>query len=92
MSSADDQYEQNNDQVTGDVPTGDNLDNDYTSRTGQKNASVPVQKDTDAVVDPIDPATADSDESLGTLSFHCCLRATIERTCSRLRMSFLTVR
>lgn len=66
MSSADDQYEQQNDPVTGDVPAGDSMDNDYTSRTGQKDASVPVQKDTDPINDPIDPATADSDETLGT--------------------------
>lgn len=78
MSSADDQYEQQNDQVTGDVPAGDSMDNDYTSRTGQKNAPVPVQKDTDAVKDPIDPATADSDETLGTSSLSSHLRTFIK--------------
>ena len=66
--SADDQYEAQNDPVSGDVPAGDSMDNDYTSRTGQKNAPVPVQKDTDAIDDPIDAATADSDEQLGKLS------------------------
>lgn len=65
-ASADDKYEQQNDQVTGDVPAGDAMDNDYTSRTGQKQAPVPVQKDSDPVNDPIDPVTADSDETLGT--------------------------
>jgi len=63
-AAADDQYEAQNDAVPGGVPAGDEMDNDYTSRTGQKNASVPVQADTDMVEDPIDPATADSDETL----------------------------
>ncbi|TKA70593.1 hypothetical protein B0A55_06708 [Friedmanniomyces simplex] len=39
-------------------------DNDYVSRTGQKQAPVRVQKDEDTVEDPIDPATADSDKTL----------------------------
>lgn len=60
---ADDQYEQQNDQVTGGVPAGDAKDNDYASRSGQY--QVPVQKDDMPVSDPIDPATADSDETLG---------------------------
>jgi len=48
------------------VPSGTGAsDNDYVSRTGQKEAPVPVQKDEDSVEDPIDPATADSDEVLG---------------------------
>jgi len=63
MSSADDQYEQQNDMTGGDVPAGDSMDNDYKSRTGQY--EVPVQKDDAPVNDPIDPATADSDETLG---------------------------
>ncbi|KAK0968785.1 hypothetical protein LTS01_016580 [Friedmanniomyces endolithicus] len=47
------------------VPSGTGAsDNDYVSRTGQKEAPVPVQKDEDSVEDPIDPATADSDEVL----------------------------
>ena len=40
------------------------MDNDYVSRTGQKE-NVPVQTDEAAVEDPIDPATADSDATLG---------------------------
>jgi len=64
MPSADDQYEQQNDQVSADAPTGDVQDNDYVSRTGQKQGAVPVQSDNDAVEDPIDANTADSDEQL----------------------------
>ena len=63
MSSADDQYEQKNDVVGGDIPAGDAKDNDYTSRSGQY--EIPVQKDEAPVEDPIDPASADSDETLG---------------------------
>ena len=63
MSSADDQYEQQNDVTGGDVPAGDAQDNDYKSRTGQSH--IPVQSDDKAVEDPIDAATADSDETLG---------------------------
>jgi hypothetical protein len=65
MSSADDQYEAQNDAVTGDAPAGDAQDNDYVSRTGQKQGLIPVQSDNAAVEDPIDGATADSDEQLG---------------------------
>ncbi|CAL8578222.1 hypothetical protein XPA_004016 [Xanthoria parietina] len=61
-TSADDQYEQQNDTTTGDVPSGVKTDNDYASRTGQY--QIPVQKDETPVTDPIDPATADSDEML----------------------------
>ncbi|MCJ1266287.1 hypothetical protein MMC22_006170 [Lobaria immixta] len=46
----------------GDAPTGDVKDNDYVSRTGQH--QIPVQKDELPVNDPIDPVTADSDETL----------------------------
>ncbi|KAK5128300.1 hypothetical protein LTR85_002967 [Meristemomyces frigidus] len=60
--SADDQYEQQNDQLGNDVPSGDAGDNDYASRTGQD--AIPVQKDEASVEDPIDPATADSDKTL----------------------------
>ena len=63
MSSADDQYEQKNDLTGGDVPAGDVQDNDYKSRTGQSH--IPVQSDDKPVEDPIDAATADSDETLG---------------------------
>ncbi|KAL8785966.1 MAG: hypothetical protein Q9213_003042 [Squamulea squamosa] len=62
MSSADDQYEQQNDVTGGDVPSGVKHDNDYASRTGQ--TEIPVQKDEAPVEDPIDPATADSDQAL----------------------------
>lgn len=62
MSSADDVYEQQNDMTGGDVPGGDAVDNDYKSRTGQSH--IPVQSDEAPVEDPIDPATADSDETL----------------------------
>ena len=62
-ASADDQYEQANDMTSGDVPAGNSTDDDYASRTGQY--QVPVQKDGAPVNDPIDPATADSDQSLG---------------------------
>ena len=63
MSSADDQYEQQNDVVDGDVPAGDAGDDSYKSRTGQSH--IPVQSDNAPVEDPIDAATADSDETLG---------------------------
>lgn len=62
-ASADDQYEQQNDQVSGDAPAGDAQDNDYQSRTGQSH--IPVQSDNADVEDPIDPETADSDAQLG---------------------------
>lgn len=65
-ASADDQYEQQNDLTGGDVPAGNAGDNDYTSRTGQY--QIPVQKDEAPVNDPIDPATADSDQTLGMSS------------------------
>ena len=52
-----------------DIPQGDAQDNDYVSRTGQKDANVPVQSDNDAIEDPIDGATADSDAQLGTSRF-----------------------
>ena len=62
--AADNQYEQQNDMTGGDVPGGDSIDNDYKSRTGQSH--IPVQSDEAPVSDPIDPASADSDETLGT--------------------------
>ncbi|KAL8694686.1 MAG: hypothetical protein Q9218_000697 [Villophora microphyllina] len=62
MSSADDQYEQQNDVTGGDVPSGNKIDNDYTSRTGQ--SQIPVQKDEAPVEDPINADTADSDQTL----------------------------
>ena len=39
-------------------------DDEYVSRTGQKQAEVPVQSDNDVVEDPIDAQTADSDAQL----------------------------
>ena len=47
--------------------TGEATQDDYVSRTGQKQANNPVQDDNAPVEDPIDPATADSDEQLGML-------------------------
>jgi hypothetical protein len=67
MSSANDQYESQNDRVTDGVPAGDAQDNDYVSRPGQKQAPIPVQSDGADIEDPVDPATADSDEQLGML-------------------------
>jgi hypothetical protein len=40
-------------------------DDSYVLRQGQKNESLPVQRDGDAVENPIDENTADSDEQLG---------------------------
>jgi hypothetical protein len=72
MSAPDDDF-----QPTGEGleqgTTADTIQNDYTSRTGQKQAPIPVQSDNDAIEDPIDPAKADSDEQLGMLS-HSNLR------------------
>ncbi|GME23437.1 hypothetical protein GTA08_BOTSDO05566 [Neofusicoccum parvum] len=45
-----------------DISSGNAGDNDYVSRSGQY--QVPVQKDEAPVDDPIDSATADSDEQL----------------------------
>lgn len=61
--SADDRYEQQNDNPGGEASSGDAMDNDYASRTGQ--SEIPVQKDDAPVEDPIDPDTADSDKTLG---------------------------
>ncbi|KAG8525795.1 uncharacterized protein KY384_000555 [Bacidia gigantensis] len=61
-ASADDQYEQQNDVTSGDVPSGVKGDNDYASRTGQSH--IPVQKDEASIEDHIDAATADSDATL----------------------------
>jgi hypothetical protein len=57
--SADDRYEQENDQVAaGDIT--DDTPNDAYAEKGSG-----VVKDDAPVDDPIDPATADSDEMLG---------------------------
>ena len=46
------------------------MNSDYQSRNGQ--SEIPVQKDDAPVEDPFDPATADSDETLGmSCSFPC---------------------
>lgn len=75
MSSADDQYEQTNDQVSGDAPAGNPIDDDYTMRQTQKGDPIPVQSDNANVEDPIDPATADNDQTLGMtpLEYGMCL-------------------
>ena len=44
-------------------------DNDYVSRTGQKD-HMPVQDDNAPVEDPIDEAEADTDKALGTRIIH----------------------
>jgi len=51
---------------SAEIPTGDVVDNDYKSRTGQ--SEIPVQSDDAPIEDPIDADTADSDKQLGTLS------------------------
>lgn len=43
------------------------VDNDYASRTGQKE-HIPVQKDEEPVEDPIDAEEADTDKALGMCS------------------------
>ncbi|GAB7361988.1 hypothetical protein MBLNU230_g2024t1 [Neophaeotheca triangularis] len=63
-TSADDQYEAQNDAQAGNDPVALDGDDEYTSRTGQKQAPVPVQNDGDGVADPIDGDKADSDEQL----------------------------
>jgi hypothetical protein len=57
--------------MSDDIPQGDVMDNDYKSRTGQ--GEVPVQSDDSPVEDPIDAATADSDEQLGQNSLEYAL-------------------
>ena len=63
--SADDRYEPDNDASAEDAPSGNVKDNSHVSRTGQRH--VPVVKDDAEIEDPIDPATADSDQTLGTV-------------------------
>ena len=46
------------------LPSGETVDNDYVSRTGQKD-HMPVVGDKEAIEDPIDANTADSDAQLG---------------------------
>lgn len=49
------------------IPDDGPADDSYVSRTGQD--PIPVQKDEAPVEDPINPATADSDEALGEPSY-----------------------
>ncbi|KAI1081883.1 hypothetical protein F5B20DRAFT_578662 [Whalleya microplaca] len=51
-------------QSQSDAPSGRVADNDYVSRSGHKGEQIPVQSDDDRIEDPIDGATADSDEQL----------------------------
>ena len=61
------------------APSGEVTQDEYTSRTGQKDANVPVQDNNAPIEDPIDPATADSDQQLGMSALnnrmHLALRA-----------------
>lgn len=65
--SGDDIEVQQNDPSVRDAPAGVDGDDSYTSRTGQKNAPIPVQSDADAtgVNNPVDDP--DSDKALGML-------------------------
>ncbi|KAM3413549.1 hypothetical protein BST61_g11538 [Cercospora zeina] len=63
-SSADDQYEQQNDQLSADVPAGDAQDNEYASRTGQNEYGIPVVKDDAGVEEGGYGVHADSDAQL----------------------------
>merc|ERR1712225_140354 len=47
--------------MSSDIPQGDAQDNDYVSRTGRKEAPIPVQSDNDVVESGVDAETADSD-------------------------------
>ena len=80
MSSADAQYEAQNDVTGGDVPAGDSMDNDYASRTGQSH--IPVLKDDKPIEDGIDPAVADSDEQLRMLALFTACSPTFLIVCS----------
>lgn len=57
-----DEYQPTSEGVEGST-TSDTLQNDYKSRTGQSH--IPVQSDEAPIEDPIDPNSADSDETLG---------------------------
>ena len=67
MSNADSEFKPTDPvENTVDAPSGtDTVDDEYKSRSGQY--QIPVQKDSAPVEDPIDPATADSDETLGKI-------------------------
>ena len=64
-SAADNAYEeQNSSHNNPDIPRGLDHDNDYVSRTGQSH--IPVQQDDKADLSSgVNPATEDSDETLG---------------------------
>lgn len=65
---SDSQYtEDSSIQAGQDVASTDNPSTDYESRQGQKDY-IPVQSDSKDVEDPINPDTADSDETLGKSS------------------------
>ena len=61
MSASADAFSPEN--TVGGADSGDVVDSDYQSRTGQSH--IPVTKDDAPIEDPIDAATADSDETLG---------------------------
>ena len=63
---ADNEFKPQGEEPTTGVAAGDNIDNDYKSRSGQY--QIPVQSDDKAVEDPIDPNTADSDAQLRIFS------------------------
>jgi len=53
--------------MSSDAPAGEGIsDNDYKSRTGQ--SEIPVVSDNTTVEGGIDPATEDSDATLGMLA------------------------
>lgn len=47
------------------APSGEVMDDSYVSRSGNKNEPLPVQSDSDRVIDPIDANVADTDAQLG---------------------------
>ena len=49
---------------SNDIPTGEVQDNNYISRSGEKNQPIPVQSDSTPINDPIDEVKADTDEQL----------------------------
>lgn len=52
-------------EAPADVPTGEDNDNSYVSRSGHKGEEIPVVSDQERIEDPIDADVADSDEQLG---------------------------
>ncbi|KAH6898242.1 hypothetical protein B0T10DRAFT_555574 [Thelonectria olida] len=49
---------------TDEAPSGEVMDDSYVSRSGSKNEAIPVQSDSDRVIDPIDTSKADTDAQL----------------------------